>query len=97
MSRFDRELGHVRRYRRSDMTALAEATGLRVEACRYINAPGFFGWLVGMRILGGRPRAGLMLRAWDRAMVPLAAWLDRRCPMPFGQSVFFVGRVRGVD
>ena len=56
MSKFDRELGHYRRYTRETLRAAFLAASLEPEVVRYVNAPGLPVWLVLMRLLGGRPR-----------------------------------------
>jgi SAM-dependent methyltransferase len=92
MSRFDRAIGHQRRYtRRSLGVALANA-GLVVEQLRYINPVGLISWYVAVKGLRMRPRNGLLLRLYDRAVVPTARLADRTI-VPFGQSVFAIARV----
>lgn len=91
MSRFDREIGHVRRYRRPGLMSALDAAGLRLLHLRYVNAPGLLAWTVGMRLLGLRPAAGRALAVWD-ALVPAFAALERWVPPPVGQSLFAVAR-----
>ena len=92
MSRFDRELGHYRRYTRTTLRATLVAAGLEPEVVRYVNAPGLPAWLIWMRLLRRRPSDGLALRLWDRFVVPTARALERRVEPPFGQSLLGVGR-----
>ncbi len=93
MSRFDRQVGHVRRYTRAGLAGAFAAAGLRPLHARYVNAPGLVAWFVGMRLLGMTPGDGPLLQAWDRGVVPLARAVEARREPPFGQSVFAVGRV----
>jgi SAM-dependent methyltransferase len=93
-SRFDTAIGHVRRYTLRTMRRTMTLAGLDVEELRYVNAPGLVAWIVGMKWLRLTPSSGLALRAWDRGMVPLSRRLESRVRMPFGQSVFAVGKVR---
>jgi SAM-dependent methyltransferase len=93
MSRFDRAVGHLRRYRIGTLRATYAAAGLQVERMHYVNAPGLLAWFVGMRLLKMTPWDGPTVRAWDRAVVPAARWMEKRLRLPFGQSVFAVGRV----
>ena len=93
MSRFDREIGHFRRYRRRTLARAAADAGLEVVECHYLNAPGFPAWWVMMRLLGGRPGDGVALRLWDRLVIPLARWSESRSRAPFGQSLVLVARV----
>lgn len=94
MSRFDREIGHFRRYRRRGLAEALNAAGLQVLRLHYVNAVGLFAWTVGMRLLGLRPRAGRTLAAWD-ATVPAFRALENLAPPPFGQSLFAVAQTKG--
>lgn len=92
MSDFDRAIGHYRRYTKDEARTAFSAAGLSLEELRYVNAPGLVAWTLGMRLLRMRPRDGLVLRGWDRAVVPVARRVERRVPPPFGQSLLAVGR-----
>jgi SAM-dependent methyltransferase len=90
MSRFDREIGHHRRYRVATMTAALEAAGLRPLRVHYVNSVGLLGWTLLVKLLRSRPRNGLALRLFDRAFVPVLRRLESAVRPPFGQSVFAV-------
>ncbi|MGY0230196.1 class I SAM-dependent methyltransferase [Longispora urticae] len=92
MSRFDRAIGHQRRYTRKSVTAAFEAAGLTVEIARYVNPLGLLTWYVSATALGMTPHNGLGLRLYDAAIIPVARFVDRIWA-PFGQSVFVVARV----
>lgn len=92
MSRFDRAIGHHRRYTRASMHETLVSAGLVPEVVRYVNAPGLLAWMLGMRLLRMTPSDGPVLRAWDRFVVPSVRRVERRLTPPFGQSVFAVGR-----
>jgi SAM-dependent methyltransferase len=93
MSRFDRAVGHVRRYTVRSLSTTFHRAGLDVGRIHYVNAPGLLAWFLGMRVLGMTPQDGPTVRLWDRAVVPVARSLEGRLRPPFGQSVFAVGRV----
>jgi SAM-dependent methyltransferase len=90
MSRFDRLIGHQRRYRVKQLAETIQRAGLDLEQLHYVNAPGALAWFVGMRLLGMTPAAGPLLRTWDSAVIPVARRLERRWAPPFGQSLFAV-------
>jgi 2-polyprenyl-3-methyl-5-hydroxy-6-metoxy-1,4-benzoquinol methylase len=90
MSRFDRAIGHYRRYTVPMLERRFEAAGLALVESRYVNAPGLAAWAVGMRLLRLTPREGPVLRAWDRIVIPPTRALESRIKPPFGQSVFGV-------
>jgi len=93
MSRFDLAIGHERRYTRASLGAAFTAAGLVVEELRYLNPIGLISWYVMVKALRRTPRNGVMLRLYDRSIVPLARVADRYLRAPFGQSVLAVGRV----
>ena len=90
MSRFDKEIGHFRRYTKQmllDRFATAELKPLEV---RYVNAPGLMAWVVFMKMLRGQPSEGRLLELWDRVVVPITRVLESPFGAPFGQSVLAV-------
>lgn len=93
MSRFDRAVGHERRYTVASLTSAFLAAGLEVEKAHYVNMPGLPAWFVGMRLLRMTPGDGRLLRVWDAQVVPRARRWESRHRPPFGQSVFGVARV----
>lgn len=91
MSRFDRAIGHYRRYTAKTAREAFVAARLTVEELRYVNAPGLVAWTIGMRFLRLTPREGLVLRTWDRAVIPPTRMLEDRWSPPFGQSLLIAG------
>jgi SAM-dependent methyltransferase len=91
--RFDRIIGHHRRYTRTSLSRAYAAAGLSMENIRYVNAPGLVAWAVMVRLLRQVPHEGRMLAAWDRSVIPIARRLEETWSPPFGQSVLAVGRV----
>jgi hypothetical protein len=91
MSRFDRAIGHERRYTRASLGAALRDAGLTVQRLRYVNPVGLLAWYVMVKGLNRTPSNGPALRTYDRVVVPVARALDR-VPVPFGQSVFAVAR-----
>jgi ubiquinone/menaquinone biosynthesis C-methylase UbiE len=90
MSRFDRRVGHFRRYTRDSLSAVLTGAGLVIEELRYLNPIGLLNWYLVCTLLGSSPRNGTLLRGYDRLIVPVARRLERRWRPPFGQSVFAV-------
>jgi SAM-dependent methyltransferase len=93
MSDFDRAIGHVRRYRKRELTQKFERAGYEIVEARYVNMPGFFAWLLVSRLLRKRPTDSGLSRLYDRAVVPMTRWVEQRVRPPFGQSVLVIGRV----
>jgi hypothetical protein len=92
MSRFDRLIGHHRRYTRASLTAAMTTAGLRVEQARYVNSVGLISWFLLMRCARMIPRDGPALRCYDATVIRAVARIERHLRPPFGQSVLAVAR-----
>lgn len=57
-----------------------------------MNAPGLLAWLVAMKWFKREPCEGVLLRAWDRFVVPVARRAETLKSPPSGQSLLAVGR-----
>ncbi|WP_324274261.1 class I SAM-dependent methyltransferase [Blastococcus brunescens] len=93
MSRFDRAVGHVRRYTRASLSRTLTEADLIVREVHYVNMPGLLAWVVGMRLLRMTPGDGRALSLWDSFVIRLARRWEQRYRPPFGQSVFAVAEV----
>jgi SAM-dependent methyltransferase len=91
-SPFDTKLGHVRRYRKHELERDVRVAGYEVVESRYVNMPGWFSWLVLVRLLRQEPTSPTTVKIFDRYIVPVVRWVEDRIRMPFGQSVFLVAR-----
>lgn len=89
---FDRSIGHHRRYRRRPLEAVVRSAGLDVVQARYRNLPGWFAWLLVVRVLGQRPTTSRLARTYDRIVIPAVRVIERVLPAPFGQSLMLVAR-----
>lgn len=91
--KLDRTVGHLRRYSRGTMRKSFAAAGMDVVFSRYMNLPGYFGWLTCSRILKRTrvPEGGARL---TENLVPVLEAIERLIPPPFGQSLVMVGRPR---
>lgn len=91
-SNFDRQLGHHRRYRKDGLRTVVEGAGFRCEQVRYVNAPGFFSWLLITRLLGKAPTSGPLVSIFDRVFVPIIRRVESVVSPPFGQSILLIAR-----
>jgi SAM-dependent methyltransferase len=86
----DRRVGHERRYNRALLGRRLRGAGFEVLDARYVNPVGALGWLVTSRLLRRTQVPTGPLKLYD-ALVPLLRSFDR-LPLPFGLSVWAVGR-----
>jgi SAM-dependent methyltransferase len=92
MSRFDRMIGHHRRYTRRTLAAALAGAGLRTERLHYVNSVGLISWFLMMRCARRVPRDGTALRCYDATVIRALARVERHLRPPFGQSLLAVAR-----
>jgi SAM-dependent methyltransferase len=85
---FDRDIGHHRRYTKSELRRKLEVSGFVVERIRRSNPVGALGWLINVRLLRQRKLRGAAV--FDR-LVPALAVLDR-VELPLGLSLIATAR-----
>jgi SAM-dependent methyltransferase len=87
---FDRAVGHFRRYTPRTLRDCAENAGLTVKELRPVNLIGAVAWWFAVR-LGKRVRPRpTVVRIYDRILVPIVRFIERRIQPPFGQSLLCV-------
>jgi SAM-dependent methyltransferase len=91
-SRFDDHIGHHRRYRKASLLKVLPEEAWKIDTMCYVNAPGFFLWWLGMRVLKLSPADSAMTAIFDRYAVPVIRAIESRLTPPFGQSIFAVVR-----
>jgi 2-polyprenyl-3-methyl-5-hydroxy-6-metoxy-1,4-benzoquinol methylase len=92
-SEFDWNVGHRRRYRRSQLASTFDRAGFAVTDLRYINTAGALAWWTFARQLGQVPTRQWSVSAYDRAVVPLLRRLEHGRSPRFGQSLLCVGEL----
>ena len=95
MSRLDVQLGHFRRYHRGALHDKLTATGIEVVICRYFDFPGTVPWFVLNKLLGSTSFNPVLVRLYDKVVVPLARGMEAIISPPFGKNLVAVGRCRG--
>ncbi len=86
----DESVGHERRYNRRLLRGRLLGAGFEPVELRYVNPVGAAGWLVSSRLLRRDQVPAGPLKLYD-ALVPVLRPLDR-LPLPFGLSLWAVGR-----
>lgn len=91
--KFDEQIGHHRRYRVASLRSTFEQAGLEPVDLRYVNLPGWFAWLLTVKLLGLQPTGGALVKMYDSLVIPIVRAIETRWRPPFGQSVIGVARV----
>lgn len=89
-SRFDREIGHYRRYDREELEEKLRAAGLNVECQFYFNKAGVIAWWLGNKVFGQRSITSWQLKIYN-FLTPVFRALDYLLPL-HGLSTVIVAR-----
>jgi SAM-dependent methyltransferase len=87
-TRFDKAIGHHRRYTRRTLVALTAPT-LRLERLRYLDSAGLLASMANRVLSPVQPTTG-QIWTWDRLMVPVSRLTDRLFRHRIGKSVLVV-------
>jgi SAM-dependent methyltransferase len=90
-NRFDRELGHYRRYTKATLSRAFSKTGFRVIHQQYFNFIGIFGWYFSGTILRKKVIPGNQMRIYD-FLLPAIRLFDKLVFNLAGLSTIMVGR-----
>ena len=90
-SRFDRSLGHVRRYRKRNLVRKLQHAGFVPVHVAYRDVVGMLAWFVVCRILGQElsPRK---VGIYDGLVMPVTSLLGRRLNPPLGKNLMAIAR-----
>jgi SAM-dependent methyltransferase len=87
---FDTQVGHYRRYSRSELVAKVKEAGFLVRESEYRNVAGVLPWLWGGRVMKKQSIAGGSIKLYDRFVFPVTRWLEDAISMPYGLNVLLV-------
>lgn len=88
--RLDAAFGHVRRYRRAELSDKLSRAGFRILKLKYWNLPGFITWFIAGRVLRRATLGPLAVKLYDRIAVPLVARMERIITPPIGQGLIAI-------
>ncbi len=90
-SRFDRILGHYRRYRRLELAKKLADAGFEIVLLHYRDLVGMVAWFVSCRVLGQELSRGRVL-LYDRLVMPITSVIGRWIRPPVGKNLIAVAR-----
>ncbi|GAB4143362.1 MAG: hypothetical protein OHK0017_00620 [Patescibacteria group bacterium] len=90
MSKFDKELGHYRRYTLNEMKNKMEEAGFEIVEAYYFDLIGTFLWWLKFTVLGSTSIGAGNSKLFDKVFVPIIK-LEPRW-LPFGKNIVVIGR-----
>lgn len=97
-SRWDKSIGHFRRYDFKDIENKLIKAKFTIRANFYMNIIGFFGWFLNGRVLKNTPKTGCLIEEqavfFDRYIVKALRKIERVFPPPFGLSLIVIAEAQ---
>lgn len=90
----DRADHHFRRYTKRSLRRTVAPLALEIESDYYLNLPGFFAWLLLVRVLRRRLDED-SIGFYDDHLIPAIRSIEDRVRAPFGQSLVALLRTTG--
>ena len=86
----DRQLGHFRRYTRTELEKKCVAAGFRVIMSKYFDLLGVLPWWVKYKVLQSDRMEPGAVRFYDQRVVPMAKTLESSVTPPIGKNVLLI-------
>ena len=90
----DRAVGHFRRYSKARIAEIVKKAGFTVEYYRFFNPIGLIGWIVNSKISGRVKQSDKQIYIFDRIIVPIQNFIEKKLKFPVGQSLLLVAAKR---
>lgn len=88
---FDEQVGHFRRYTRTELEEKLRRAGFRILKSAYFDLPGIFPWWIKYRLLKSETLEPSAVRFYDRFIIPTLRRIEKRIPPPIGKNVIVIG------
>jgi hypothetical protein len=90
LSDFDRQIGHYRRYSRSELVSKCERAGFKILLAHGFDLPGVLPWLVKYRLMRSLSIEQSMVKLYDRFFVPPIRFVEDIIKPPIGKNLILV-------
>jgi SAM-dependent methyltransferase len=96
-SKFDRHIGHHRRYRRSELKTRCEAAGFKILTIRSFDLPGVLPWFVKFKLFGSMKVEPASVQMYDRFAVPVIRPIENILHPPIGKNLLLIAEKLAVE
>jgi SAM-dependent methyltransferase len=90
-SRFDKEIGHYRRYKKIQLEKIIRSSGFSIIKLRYFDILGIIPWYI-MVVLLKKKLVPMNVSYYDRFVVPTMRIVERVFPVPIGKNLLLVAK-----
>jgi SAM-dependent methyltransferase len=89
--KFDKLIGHFRRYTKPDLEAKCCRAGFKILRSAYFDFAGIIPWWIEYRLLRSDDLQPTAVRLYDRYIVPVAKATESLTTPPLGKNIILVG------
>ena len=88
-SAYDRQLGHYRRYHKSELIDKARTVGFKTVRADYLDFLGIIPWYVAFTLMH-KSMSGVSVRLYDRLCIPAVRFVEQIVRPPIGKNLLLV-------
>lgn len=88
--RFDEEVGHVRRYSKSELEDKCRRAGFKIIKSRYFDLVGVIPWYIKYRVLKSKGMEPWAVRLYDRYLVHVTKAIESVVKPPIGKNIVLI-------
>lgn len=92
MSKFDRKIGHYRRYTKSDLTNKVKNAGFTIVKAKRFDGLGVLPWLINFRLGGAEDMRPGLAKLYDSAVVPVERRLEKIASPVMGKNLLLIAK-----
>lgn len=85
--KFDKQIGHFRRYTKRELVDKATAAGFTIRMAKYFDFVGMFPWFIKYRVFRSATFEPGMVETYDRFAVPVNRVLEGKIVPPIGKNL----------
>jgi len=90
--KFDRRIGHFRRYSKQELEEKCRSAGFSIVKSKYFDFAGIIPWFVKYRLLGSDILGSGAVTVYDKMVVPLMKRFEGVVKVPLGKNILIVVR-----
>ncbi|HKP45873.1 MAG TPA: hypothetical protein VJT50_04675, partial [Pyrinomonadaceae bacterium] len=87
---FDKQIGHHRRYTKSELEQKCKSAGFQILKSGYFDLPGVVPWWIKYCVLRSTTMEAGAVRIYDRYFVPVIRRAESVARPPLGKNVFVI-------
>lgn len=89
-SRFDKNIGHFRRYAKNELENKCRKAGFKVLKSSYFDLMGIAPWLLKYRLMKSETMEPQAVQAYDKFIVPGAKFIETAISPPLGKNIILI-------